>query len=78
MDFILEIKNPEAITIEGFDDCIIGIRDQGPRAVLIYSSVKIIEKLGKEMTRDQAIEYFYFNIESAVFGEFTPELRDDF
>jgi|SaaInlV_165m_DNA_3_1040750.scaffolds.fasta_scaffold94471_1 hypothetical protein len=75
---INEIKNPEAIILDGFDDCIIGIKDQGPRAVFVYSSLKILRKLAGKLTKEQALEYFYFNIECASFGPFTPILQDDF
>ena len=55
---------------EGFDDAIIGIDEKTMR--LIYSVSKCIEILSKDMSRDDAVDYFYFNMESAYVGEKTP------
>ena len=49
--------------LEGFDDCIIG--ECSRRERLIYNQEKIIEKLSETMTREEAIENFYFNFEGA-------------
>ena len=55
---------------DGFDDAIIGIDEKTMR--LIYSASKCIEILSKDMSRDDAVDYFYFNMEPAHFGEKTP------
>jgi len=64
---------PEAqLTIDGFDDCIIGIDEDSFR--LIYSVGKIIEKLMSRdgMGEEDAREFYDFNIGQAYFGEYTP------
>jgi hypothetical protein len=54
------------IKADGFDDAIIGVSSD---IRIVYSLDKIIEILQKDMTEDEAVEFFYFNIESAYVGE---------
>jgi hypothetical protein len=58
------------IKIDGFDEAIIGIEDFDMR--LIYSCSKIIEILKQEMSEEDAIEHFEYNIKGAWLGEKTP------
>ena len=58
-----------------FDDAIIGFEENSLK--LIYSVSKIIELLMIHMSYDDAIEYYYFNIESAYIGEKTPIFCND-
>jgi len=62
-----------AIKLEGFDNCIIGIVEEfgnGPR--ILYSKEKIIDELCEEMTREEALEFYDFNILGGYFGEQNP------
>ena len=62
-----------AIKLDGFDDCIIGLAEEfgnGPR--IVYSKEKIIEKLKEEMTHEEALEYYDYNILGGYFGEQNP------
>ena len=71
IDKILEwFPEEEFIKIDGFDDAIIGIEDFDMR--LIYSCSKIIEILKQEMSEEDAIEHFEYNIKGAWLGEKTP------
>jgi hypothetical protein len=74
------IKNFEDIQFlkaDGFDDAVIGIDGRTDR--LIYSTAKVIEILIKEgMTREDALDHFYFNIEGSYMGEKTPIWCFDF
>ena len=58
------------IKIDGFDEAIIGIEDFDMR--LIYSCSKIIDILKEEMSEEDAIEHFEYNIKGAWLGEKTP------
>jgi|TARA_Y100000289_G_scaffold22534_1_gene21953 hypothetical protein len=60
------------ILADGFDDCIIGKDYQSGKAV--YGIERIIESLmlNQEMSVDESIEYFDFNIGCAYVGEMTP------
>ena len=55
---------------DGFDEAVLGIDDLSMR--LIYSVRKCIEILMKEMSEEEALEYFYFNTYGAYMGEKTP------
>lgn len=57
------------IQADGFDDAIIGLDEEIFR--LIYSTEKCLEILRKSMGRDEAIEFFYFNV-AGVKGERFP------
>ena len=57
------------IKADGFDEAIIGVSTD---IRLVYSIDKIIESLMKDMTEDDALDYFYFNIDGAYLGDKTP------
>ena len=58
---------------DGFDDAIIGVAERiGMEPVVAYDTDKIIEILSRDMTEDEAVEYFDFNIIGAYVGERTP------
>jgi hypothetical protein len=58
------------LTVDGFDDAIIGVDDNTMR--LIYSVKKCIEILMKDMSMGDALEYFNFNVSGSYMGEKTP------
>lgn len=68
-----EIKesNPEALFADGFDNSILGYDTKGR---VVYSVDSILETLTERdgMSVEEAQEYFYFNIEGAFVGEYTP------
>ena len=58
---------------DGFDDAIIGVAERiGMEPVVAYDTNKIIEILSRDMTEDEAVEYFEFNVLGAYVGERTP------
>jgi len=62
-----------AIKLDGFDNCIIGITEEfgnGPR--VLYSKEKILQELCEEMTIDEALEFYDYNILGGYFGEQNP------
>ena len=63
--------------MDGFDDAILGWGTKFTSSSVVYSKKKIIEKLCKDMTLDEAFEYFDFNIAGAYVGEHTPIILDD-
>jgi chorismate mutase len=62
----------EILKANGFDKAIIGIDEQSMR--LIYSISKCISILMKrdKMSKEDALEFFEFNVKSAYVGEKTP------
>tara|TARA_B110000305_G_C19417431_1_gene628810 strand:- start:49 stop:300 length:252 start_codon:yes stop_codon:yes gene_type:complete len=61
--------NPEALFADGHDHAIMGYSTDGR---VIYSVDLIVEGLMKDMSHEEAVEYFGFNIECAYVGEYTP------
>lgn len=63
--------NPEALLADGHDHAIMGYATDGR---VIYSVNMIIEGLieDSEMTYEDAVEFFDFNIAGAYVGEYTP------
>jgi hypothetical protein len=56
---------------DGFDDAIIGVEESSMR--LIYSVKRCIEILmSEDMTYEDAIEHFYYNVSGGYVGEKTP------
>lgn len=73
-DKIIEYCQGEnTIFLEGFDDCIIGVYD----FKVIYSATKIIHSLMEEMSYEDSIDYFYYNIHDVYFGDNSPIICDD-
>jgi hypothetical protein len=69
----LSAYHDDLLFADGFDEAILGVAERiGMDAVVAYSTPKIIEILAREMTEDEAIEYFEFNILGAYVGERTP------
>jgi hypothetical protein len=57
---------------DGFEEAFIGIARQFNRTFAVYDREKCLSILAKEMTEDEAEEYFQFNVEGAYAGENTP------
>ena len=73
---ILEsFPDEDLLSADGYDDAVIGIEMNSMR--LIYSTQKIIEILMKEMSEEDAMEYFEFNVRCAYVGEKTPIYCDE-
>jgi len=60
----------EFLKADGFDDAIIGVDETTMR--LIYSVSKCIEILMRDMSEEDAMEYFTFNVSGSYMGEKTP------
>jgi hypothetical protein len=65
----------DTLKADGFDDCIVGM-DTKQR--LVYNKELMISKLARDMSREEAVDYFYFNIEGAHMGDYTPIYMDVF
>ena len=76
-DLVNELWN-EVILADGFDDAIIGIKDD--TEVVYYSKEKLINILIRDhnMTDIEAMEYADFNVFDAYIGDKTPIFLDDF
>lgn len=64
---------PDVLFADGFDEAIIGICCQGPsKAMVCYDRDHCIKILMKDMSEEEAEEYFEFNVQGAWVGEETP------
>lgn len=71
-----QYQDEDILKADGFDNAILGIDSKTMR--LIYSSKKCIDILiDQEMSREEALEYFSYNVEGAYVGEKTPIWCDD-
>lgn len=69
----LKFNYSESLTIDGHDDAIVGVASQcGGLDVFVYDQDKIIQKLTEDMTYEEAVEHFDFNIAGAYVGKTTP------
>jgi hypothetical protein len=63
---------PELLTADGFDRAIVGVVHRMDTMAICYDKNKVIEILMEDMSYEDAIEYFEFNIAGAWVGEATP------
>lgn len=67
----------EFLIADGFDNAIIGVDTSSMR--LVYSVSKCVIILMKDdMSEDDALDYFFFNVEGSYVGEKTPIWCYDF
>ncbi len=61
-------------TMDGYDDCIVGVVEQfGRPPIVCYSKPMVIAKLMKDgMSEEEAEEFWSFNQIGAYWGENTP------
>ena len=65
---------PNILFAEGFDEAIAGVVWDGERTRVVYDTELILELLmgRSEMTYEEAVEYFDFNIAGSHMGDYTP------
>lgn len=59
------------ITADGFDSCIIG-KDSRDRAVYDADAMIDVLIMRDDMTREEAEDFFWYNIDGSHLGEETP------
>ena len=71
LEKILEwFPDEEILKADGFDEAIIGIDEESMR--LIYSTSKCIQILSRDMSEEDALDYFHYNVKGAYVGILTP------
>jgi hypothetical protein len=63
---------PDLLKADGFDEAIIGVVERIGVQAICYDKDKVIKILMKDMSEEEAYEYFEFNIGGAWVGEHTP------
>jgi hypothetical protein len=72
-----EVGEEEMLLADGFDEALIGTaRRLSGTLVAVYDRNKCIEILARDMSPEEAEEYFEFNVEGAWMGEGTPIFID--
>jgi hypothetical protein len=69
-------EHPDLLTLDGFDEAVIGIVERCDLLVVCYDKNKIIKILMRDMNHEEAMEYYEFNILGAYMGEHTPVYLD--
>lgn len=67
-------QNEEALLADGFEGALIGYASIFSKTVALYDRAKCIEILMKrdKMSKDDAEEFFEFNVQGGYHGEGTP------
>ena len=71
---------PDLLKLDGFDEAILGVVERIGLQAICYDTHKVIEILMKDMTEEEALDYYNFNMLGAYVGESTPvflELCED-
>ena len=65
---------PDILFAEGYDEAIAGTVWDGERTRVVYDTELILELLmgRSEMSYEEAVEYFDFNIAGSYMGVYTP------
>lgn len=72
-----EVGEEEMLLADGFDEALIGTaRRTNGTLIAVYDREKCIEVLARDMSYDEAEEYFEFNVEGAWLGDGTPIFID--
>ena len=69
-------EHPDLLTIDGFDEAILGVVERADLMVVCYDRNKIIQVLMRDMNAQEAWEYYEYNILGAYMGELTPVYLD--
>jgi hypothetical protein len=67
---------PDLLTIDGFDEAVIGVVERAGLLAVCYDRNKIIQILMRDMNYEEAFEYYEFNILGAYMGKSTPVYLD--
>ena len=65
-------EDEQMLFADGFDKAIIGVAHIFNKRIVSYDTKKCIKVLMKDMTHEEAVEYFDFNVTGSYVGEYTP------
>lgn len=69
---IEQVDGEELMFADGYDDAIIGVTYHRGENVVVYDRSKVIAILAKDMSLEDAEEFFEFNVAGAYVGPQTP------
>lgn len=76
LEEIAEERELPLLFADGYDDAIVGLANYRGAHQVVYSINKCIDILARDMSYDDALEYFYYNVDAYV-GEYTPIFMED-
>ena len=65
-------RDEKMLFADGFDKAIIGVAHIHNKRIVAYDTKKCIKILMKDMTHNEAVEYFDFNVAGSYVGDHTP------
>ena len=65
-------EDEKMLFTDGFDKAIIGVAHIQNKCIVAYDTKKCIKILMKDMTHEEAVEYFDFNVVGSYVGDHTP------
>ena len=65
-------EDEQMLFADGFDKAIIGVAHIFNKRIVSYDTKKCIKILMNDMTNEEAVEYFDFNVLGSYVGEHTP------
>lgn len=68
----------EILMADGFEEAFKGVAVQFSTPIAVFDRQKCIEILMRDMSEDEAYEYFEFNVAGAYVGENTPAFMEFF
>ena len=68
----------EILLADGFEEAFIGVAYQFDKPVAVFDRARCINILARDMSQEEAEEYFQFNVEGAYVGPSTPAFLDRF
>jgi hypothetical protein len=78
-DWVNEFYPDTTILIaDGFEEAFVGVASQFDKPIAIFDRQKCIKILMRDMSEDEAYEYFEFNVSGAYVGENTPAFIEFF
>ena len=71
---VRETAVDDTIFLDGFEDCIVTVVESFHGRHVVYNQQKVIQKLmiRDGMDREEAVEFYHYNILGGYFGEMTP------
>jgi hypothetical protein len=76
---LCEVHGPDLLFLDGpeFDQAILGVAERpGGLCAVAYDVQRVLGILEQDMSSEEALEYFEFNISCAWVGEHTPIFID--
>ena len=72
-----ETNEIDVLFADGFDNAILGLIRSYDEYKVLYDTEKVLSILSENMTEEEAVEYFEFNIIGSYMGKNTPAFTEN-